>query len=82
MANALKSAHSADAPANPIFISVAEAARITAQSEWTVWDHLRNGRYRARKAGRRTLIEYSSIKQDADNLPVATFAAPRRRRRA
>jgi hypothetical protein len=65
----------------PVFVSILEAARLTSESTWTVKQLLRSGVYRARKAGSRTLIEYSTIKARAESLPAATFAAPRKRRR-
>ena len=46
----------------PLFVSIAEAARFVGQSEWTIKQRLRTGIYRARKSGRRTLVEFESIK--------------------
>jgi hypothetical protein len=50
-----------------------------AESVWTTKDKLRRGIYRAKKSGRRTLIEFASVKAAAEALPTATFAPPRRR---
>jgi hypothetical protein len=63
----------------PLFVSIDDAALLTAESAWTVKQRLRDGTYRARKAGRRTLVEYESILAYAMKLPAATFA-PRRPR--
>lgn len=60
----------------PLLVSIADAAKITGESEWQVKQNLRSGAYRARKRGRRTLIEFLSIKQNIGSLTVATFAPP------
>jgi excisionase family DNA binding protein len=62
----------------PAFVSIADAARYVGISEWSVKDLLRQGVLQARKSGRRTLIEFASVKQHAASLPAATFAAPAR----
>lgn len=70
----------------PVYVSIADAAKYTAESPWKVKDRLRRGIYTARKSGRRTLVEFSSVKAFAKTLPTATFAPPvdrvRRRREA
>jgi hypothetical protein len=60
--------------------SIKEIADATGESTWTVKDKLRRGVYRGRKSGRRTLVELASVKEAWQNLPVATFAPPRRSR--
>jgi hypothetical protein len=65
----------------PIFVSIGDAALLTGESIWTVKQRLREGTYRARKAGRRTLIEYASVKTHAASLPAAQFAPARRQGR-
>lgn len=65
----------------PLFLSIRDTSKITGESEWTVKQKLRAGRYRARKSGRRTLVEYDSVKEASAALPVASFAAPRSPRR-
>jgi hypothetical protein len=65
----------------PIFVSIGDAALLTGESIWTVKQRLREGTYRARKAGRRTLIEYASVKAHAADLPAAQFAPARRQSR-
>jgi hypothetical protein len=62
----------------PLFVSIKEVAEMTGESTWTVKDLLRRGIYKARKAGRRTLVEFESVKQRADSLPIAQFAPPSR----
>jgi len=63
----------------PLLVGIAEAARLTGESEWQVKDKLRRGRYKAKKSGRRTLVWFWSIKADVANLPDATFAPVRPR---
>jgi hypothetical protein len=58
----------------PLALTIAEAAKATGESEWTVKDRLRKGQYRARKAGKRTLVEFSSIHEHWEGLPRAKFA--------
>lgn len=64
----------------PLYVSIIEAARFTSKSPWVVKNRLRKGIYAARKAGRRTPVEFASVKAFAESLPVAKFSAPRRRR--
>jgi len=68
-----------DKSEQPIFVSVGDAARLLGISEWTVKQELRRGRLRARKAGRRTVVEYASVLALAESLPKAKFAPPRKR---
>jgi hypothetical protein len=64
--------------AEPGWVSVAFISHWTGESSWTVRNvHLREGHYKARKSGRRTLIEFASVKAFMSKLPVATFAKPR-----
>jgi hypothetical protein len=62
--------------------SIKEIADATGESTWTVKDKLRRGVYRGRKSGRRTLVEFASVKEAWLDLPEARFAPPRRRRAA
>ena len=55
----------------PEFISIDDAARYTGESRWTVKDLLARGIYRGKKAGRRTLVVFASVKERA--------ATPRRK---
>lgn len=64
----------------PLFYSVADTAHILAMSPWSVKDLLKRKLLRAKKAGRRTLIEGPSVRDYAASLPAATFMAPRHRR--
>jgi hypothetical protein len=68
----------APAALEPAYLSIAETAIYTAESEWTVKDKLRRGIYKAKKSGRRTLVEMTSIKAHLANLPDAVFAKPSR----
>jgi hypothetical protein len=66
----------------PLGLSIAKTAEITSESTWKVKQRLRAGEYTAKKAGRRTIISYSSIKAVWASLPDAKFMAPRLRRTA
>jgi excisionase family DNA binding protein len=66
----------------PAFLSIAEAATYTAESQWTVKDKLRRGIYRAKKSGRRTLVDMASVKAHLADLPDAKFAKPSPRKAA
>lgn len=61
----------------PILVSIPTAADHTGESVWTVKQRLRAGIYRARKSGRRTLVELKSIKEHVATLPPAEFKKPR-----
>jgi hypothetical protein len=61
----------------PAFLSIENAARYTSESTWTIEDLLRRGVLKAKKSGRRTLVEVASIKERAESLPIATFKPPR-----
>jgi hypothetical protein len=65
----------------PAFLSIKAAAAFMAESQWSIKYRLRLGQLRARKSGRRTLVEFASLKEFIATLPVATFApAPPRKR--
>jgi hypothetical protein len=61
----------------PAFLSVEAVAHFTGESAWTVKNKLRQGFYRARKSGRRTLVEMASVREHLATLPEAKFATPR-----
>jgi hypothetical protein len=65
----------------PAFMSIRAVAAFMAESVWTTKQKLRSGIYRAKKSGRRTLIEFASVKAAAESLPVAKFAPVRRKKR-
>jgi hypothetical protein len=56
-----------------LFWSIKETAEISGESTWKVKNLLRLGTYRARKSGRRTLVEVASVMERAESLPIATF---------
>jgi hypothetical protein len=62
--------------------SIRKTSEKTSESPWKVKERLRAGQYRARKAGRRTIIEPASVREVWAKLPIATFAPPRVRRSA
>jgi hypothetical protein len=66
----------------PLFYSIVDTAHILAMSPWSVKDLLKRKVLRARKAGRRTLVEGPSVQDYAASLPAAKYMPPRRRRPA
>lgn len=62
----------------PLALSIDDTAATTGESSWTVKQRLRRGDYKAKKAGRRTLVVYQSIKDFWERLPEATFMPPKR----
>jgi excisionase family DNA binding protein len=54
---------------DPVAVSVRDAIRITGLGRSTLYRCLSNGDLAARKAGKRTLIVYSSLRQWMDSLP-------------
>jgi excisionase family DNA binding protein len=58
----------------PMFLGIDAAAEYLNVSRWTIKQLLRRGLLKAKKAGRRTLVEHSTIKSYADSLPAARFA--------
>jgi hypothetical protein len=60
----------------PKYLSIADVARFTSESPWTVKSKLRHGIYRALKSGRRTLVEFETVKRHLATLPPAKFAQP------
>lgn len=63
----------------PLGLSIKETAAITGESTWQVKQKLRNGTYKAKKSGRRTLVIYETVRAAWDNLPDATFKPLRRK---
>jgi hypothetical protein len=63
---------------DPEFESIAESARQLALSEWSIKQLLRQKKLKAKKAGRRTIINVQSRKDYAAGLPDAEFLPPRR----
>jgi hypothetical protein len=57
----------------PIFASVANTAKMTAQSPWSVREKVRTGAYSAKKDGKRLLIILDSVRKHAANLPDAVL---------
>jgi hypothetical protein len=64
----------------PELVSIADAARYTGESEWTVKHRLRLGIYKAKKSGRRTLVIFATVKTHTKSLPDAMFAPPAQHR--
>jgi hypothetical protein len=60
--------------------SIGETARLTGESPWQVYQHLRLGNYHAIKSGRRTLVIWSSVIAYQATLP--DFRADRHQPRA
>lgn len=53
----------------PISITIPDAVRATGRSRTSIYEALKSGELSAKKAGRRTLISYSSLKNYLDKLP-------------
>ena len=70
-----------DGGIEPLGLSIAKVAEITSESPWQVKQKLRDGTYKAKKSGRRTIIIYQTVKAAWNNLPNATFKAPTPRKR-
>jgi hypothetical protein len=66
----------------PMFEEISESARQLAVCRWSVNELLRGKKLKAKKFGRRTLVEVQSRIDYANSLPTAVFAAPRVRRSA
>jgi hypothetical protein len=67
---------------NALGWSIRTTSEMTSESPWKVKQRLREGQYRAWKAGRRTIVDPASVKAVWATLPPATFAPPRKRRSA
>jgi hypothetical protein len=63
----------------PRFLSIGETAEFLSISPWSVKDLLKRGVLKAKKSGRRTLVETESANAHADSLPAAKYLPPRRR---
>ena len=57
----------------PMFVSVRDAAKILAESPWTIRDKLRRKVLAGKKSGRRTLVVMASIRAHAESLPDAVL---------
>ncbi len=57
----------------PIFLTINEAMEVGKIGRTKLYALLADGSLRARKSGRRTLIEAESLSRWASSLPVATF---------
>src|SRR5262249_48859845 len=53
----------------PLGLSIGETAELTGESTWIVYQKLRDGRYRAKKSGARTIVIYESVKSAFNDLP-------------
>ena len=63
-------------PAERVTTTLAETARLTGLSRSELYRLLAQGRLRAVKANRRTLILWDSVREYLDSLPSATFRGP------
>jgi hypothetical protein len=64
----------------PKYIDVKSGAKYANLGEWKIKDDMRRGCFEVRKAGRRTLIVFSSFKEYLERFPTAKFAPPRNRK--
>jgi hypothetical protein len=53
----------------PIGLSVEQTAEVTGESTWRVYEKIKNGTYRAKKSGARTLVDAQSVKEAYNALP-------------
>lgn len=67
-----------EAAIEPAFLSIDATAEYLHVSPWSVKELLRRHVLRAKKAGRRTLVEFGSVRAYAQSLPTAEFAPSRR----
>jgi hypothetical protein len=65
-------------PIEPFLVTIKTAAHYTGESEWTVRQRIRKDIYRARKSGKRTLVEFPSVKEYVYGLPAAKLALLKR----
>lgn len=63
----------------PLGLSIKKTAEITGESTWQVKEKLRNGTYKAKKSGRRTIVIYQTVKAAWDSLPDAVFKPSKRK---
>lgn len=63
----------------PFGLSIKKVAEITGESQWQVKEKLRNGTYKAKKSGRRTIVIYQTVEAAWKSLPDATFKPLKRR---
>ena len=61
----------------PVTVSIAECRRISGYSRSEIYRQLAAGKFKAVKAGSRTLIVLDSLINHLNSLPPATFRAPR-----
>jgi len=53
----------------PLGLSIDATAEVTGESTWIVYKKIRDGTYRARKSGARTIVVYESVKSAFNALP-------------
>ena len=53
----------------PIAVTIPEAVKATGRSRTSIYEALKNGDLSAKKAGRRTLISFQSLKDYLAKLP-------------
>jgi hypothetical protein len=63
----------------PAYRGIIDVSAYTGESTWTVRDHIRQGHYRAKKRGRRVLVEMTTVDAYISSLPDATYAPLRKR---
>jgi hypothetical protein len=63
----------------PLGLSIKKVAEITGESQWQVKEKLRNGTYKAKKSGRRTIVIYQTVEEAWERLPDATFKRLKRK---
>jgi Helix-turn-helix domain len=61
---------------DPVLVTVREAMRLAGLGRTALYLHLSDGDFIARKAGRRTLIVYASLREWMEALPTLKGAKP------
>jgi hypothetical protein len=68
-----------EASLKPFGLSIAKVAEITGESTWQVKQKLRDGTYKAKKSGRRTIVIYETVEAAWNSLPAAAFKPSKRK---
>jgi excisionase family DNA binding protein len=63
------------APTEPLAVGITDAIRLSGVGRSTIFDEIKAGRLKARKAGRRTLILRDDLKAWLNSFPLVKAAA-------
>jgi hypothetical protein len=62
----------------PLNTSIKETARVTSESTWQVYEHIRLGDYEMVKSGRRSFVIWASVKRYWQGRPKVGFTKQKR----